>query len=86
MKSIFGILLVMGLSYSALAADNTQDRDIYDALIKVPAFGMPTPYPYAGYDKHVGRLDCQYMINTQTKAETYKCDLFDGLLKCLDYI
>jgi hypothetical protein len=54
---------------------NPQDQDIFDALVNVPVVALPTAYPYAGYNKTVGRLVCSHMINTESKVESYKCDL-----------
>jgi hypothetical protein len=64
--------LVMMASLPALA--DTGDKSIYDSL-NAPEFGLPTPYPMAAYQKRVGRLSCTHMINTQTREESYSCDL-----------
>jgi hypothetical protein len=79
MKSILGVLLIFGASSSVFASefasDSTQDKAIFDALNNVPARALPTPYPYAGYQKNIGRLYCSHMINTNTSEETYSCTL-----------
>jgi hypothetical protein len=55
-------------------ADGSLDKGIFDAL-NTTALPLPTPFPFMGYQKTVGRLRCTHMINTQTFVETYACTL-----------
>jgi len=56
-------------------SSDLEDQGIYDALVNVEELALPTAYPMAEFQKHVGRLTCAHRTNIQTHEESYHCSL-----------